>query len=311
MKTLLCDDLWSELSANLAGHDRIQAAIAYVTAQHLQFGAGDILICDASDPAIKGGLTSASLLRSFVEQGAEVHSFAGLHAKAAVIDDKAFIGSANLSENAGVATCEAVLLTDDPQVVGLVRGFVEKVKEESTLVTEEFLRRIESLPVIRNGGILRKSKKKIAVGRSRVWFIATRELSEKIAKAEEAMEAVGMKEAEKCIKTRGYEVQSFRWSGKSRFRSEAKAGDLVIEVFTEKRGKRKHIEVYRPAPILYRQDEAEGKWTRFYLECPTERLHYAWRDIKADFARLGVRDITPNSIRELTGKALGILQLME
>jgi hypothetical protein len=309
MKALLSDDLWHGLSAQSAEHQRIRAAIAYVTAPYLDFRHGDLLICDASDSAIKGGLTSATRLRSFVGQGAEVYSYDGLHSKVAVIDNQALIGSANLSENAGVNTCEAVLLTDDLQVVGLIQGFIEKVKRESERVNEDFLRRIESLPVVRTGGIQRKSKEKIGVGESRVWLIATHNLSDRLAKAEEPFEQVGMEEAHKHLRSEGYEVRSIRWSGKSCFKLEAKRGDLVIEVFTEKRGKRKHVEVYKAAPILHRQDQE--KWTRFYLEVPAERTHYGWKDIKADFAGLGVLNVTPNSTRELTGKAIGILQLME
>jgi hypothetical protein len=84
-----------------------------------------------------------------------------------------------------------------------------------------------------------------------------------------------------------------------------------MEVLTENRGKtkRKHVEVYKAAPILHRQDA--DKWTRFYLEIPTERSSYRWKEINADFASLGVLNVTSNSTRELTGKAIGILQLME
>lgn len=308
MKALLSDNLWHDLSAQFANHQRIRAAIAYVTAPHLVFREGDLLICDASDEAIKGGMTTASLLRSFVSSGAEVFSYDGLHSKVAIIDDQVLVGSANLSENAGVHTCEASLLTDDVQVVGLIQGFIEKVKAEAEPVDEDFLQRIEALPVVRKGGIFRKSKKKIDVGQSKVWLIATRNLSDRIARTEEAFEQVGRQEAEKHVKSEGYEVRSIRWSGKSRFRSEAKPGDLIVEVFTEKRGQRKYIEVYEAAPILLRQDE--GIWTRFYTEVSVDRGYYLWKEIKADFASLGVTNITPSSTRELTGKALGILQLM-
>lgn len=309
MKALLSDDLWKDLSARSADHQRIRAAIAYVTTSYLDFRAGDILVCDASDDAIKGGLTSAATLRSFTDKGAEVYSYDGLHSKVAVIDDLALIGSANLSENAGVFTCEAWLLTDDQQVVGLVQGFVETVKGEAEPVTEEFLRRIEQFPVTRSFGRPRKSKAKIDVGESRVWLVATVHLSDRLVKAEEEITEIGVEEASKRIKNAGYEVCWIRWTGKSRFRSEAKPGDLVIDVLTEQRGRRKYIEVYEPAPILFRQDE--GHWTRFYLEVSAEPTYYLWKDIKADFASLGVTNITPNSTRELTGKALGILQLMD
>lgn len=309
MKALLSDELWQELSRYSDGHVRLRAAIAYVTTAHLDFREGDLLVCDASDQAIKGGLTSASVLRTFVNQGAEVFSYEGLHSKVAVIDDKALIGSANLSENACVTTCEAVLLTDDVQIAGLILGFVNKVKNEADEVNEDFLKRIESLPVIRAGGWGRRSKKKVEVGESRVWLISTVPLSDKVLKGEEQFVETGTKEAEKHLKNGENEVEPIRWVGKSKFRSEAKPGDLIVQVFTERHGRRESIEVYRPAPILHRQDE--GKWTRFYTEIPKEQVCYRWKDINADFKSLGVTNITPNSTRELTGKALGILQLME
>jgi hypothetical protein len=309
MKALLSDDLWQELSKHTTGYPRLRAAIAYVTAPHLDFSRGDILVCDASDNAIKGCLTSAPLLRTFFDHGAELYSYEGLHSKVAVIDNKAVIGSANLSENASVSTCEAVLLTHDLQVVGLVQGFIEKVKNEAEAINEEFLNRIEAIPVVRKGGWSRKSKKKIAVGTSRVWLISTKPMSDKLAKAEEKFVEIGTKEAEKYLKSSDNEPEPIRWHGKSKFRSEAKGGDLIVQVFTERRGKRKFVEVYRPAPILLRQDEQN--WTRFYIEVPKEQVYYAWKEIKADFKSLGVTNITPNSTRELTGKALGILQLME
>jgi hypothetical protein len=122
---------------------------------------------------------------------------------------------------------------------------------------------------------------------------------------------LGTKEAEKHVKAADYEVEPIRWQGKSRFRSQAKPGDLVVNVFMDRRGKskRKFVEVYGPAPIVHRQDE--GKWTRFYVEVPKEHACYSWRDIKADFKTLGITNITSDSTRELTGRALGILQLMQ
>lgn len=251
----------------------------------------------------------AATLRSFFEHGAEIHSFDGLHSKVAVIDNYALIGSANLSENAGVGTCEAALLTDDAQIAALIQGFIESVKNEAVNVSEEFLQKIESLPVVRAPGISRRSKKKVDIGTSRVWFIATRQLSDRIATAEESFELEGLEEAEKRLEKDGYSIRSLRWSGKSRFRAEAKPGDLVIESLTEKRGSRKYVQIYKAAPIIHRQDN--DKWTRFYIEVSPDEGYYLWKHIKADFDSLGVSNMTPNSTKELKGKAHGILQLME
>lgn len=308
-KVLLSDDLWAELSTEAEHHKRIHAAISYVTASHLDFRQGDLLICDASDGAIKAGMTSASVLRKFFEQGAQLYSYDGLHSKVAVIDNRALIGSANLSENAGVGTCEASLFTDDQQIGALILAFIEKIKNESAPITEKFLQKIEALPVAKPVFVGRKSKKKINVGKSRVWFIATQALSDRIVKAEESFEAEGLEEAKKHSEKKDYEIRPIRWSGKSRFRAEAKPGDMVIEVFTEKRGNRNKIEVYQARPIIHRQDH--DKWTRFYIETPPDAGYYSWKDIKADFESLGISSPSPNSTRELVGKALGLLQLME
>jgi len=311
MKSLLTDDLWSGLSVQFADHKRTRAAISYVTARHLDFKQDDMLICDASDAAIKGGLTSALLLQSFVHQGAEVLSFDGLHSKVAIIDEHAILGSANMSNNAGVNTCEASLLTDDLQIVALVRSFIEKVKGESESIDEVFLNRIVNLPVTQSVLIHKKSVKKLETGKPRVWLIGTSDLSDQIFQNEEQYHISGTEEAKKNIKQEGYETWPIRFAGASRFRTEAKEWDQVICIHTIVRGKskRKYVEVYRPFTIVHRQDEE--KWTRFYLEIPPDSPSYKWKDIHADFASLGVVNISPNSSRELTGKALGILQLME
>lgn len=309
MKTLLTDDLWSDLSKLAKGRKRIQAAISYVTARHLDFVAGGVLVCDASDRAIKGGLTSAKTLRSFFKRGAEIYSFPGLHSKVAVIDSFALVGSANLSGNAGIGTCEAALLTDDAQIRGLVLGFIERVKSESTRVTAQFLKRIEALPVTKAVFIGGKRTKKITIGQSRVWLVSTEPLSDRISAAEEVFEQKGHLKAQQNIQKKGGESYSIRCTSKTRFRREAKLGDLVIEVNSEKRGKRTTITVSPPVAVLYRQNTK--KWTRIYLESAPGDAYYRWRDVKRDFVSLGVTNISPKSTKELTGNALGILQLLK
>lgn len=307
MKALLSDGLWPEIGRRASGHTRLRCAISYVTADHLDFGPGDLLVCDASDAAIRGGLTSASLLRRLLDAGAQVYSFPGLHSKIAVVDSFALVGSANLSANAGVHTCEAVLLTDEPQVVALALAFIEKVRVRALRVTPAVARRLQLLPVTRRRRIPRRREDKITVGESRVWFVSTHPLSGRIIDSEAAFEAAGIEQARKHAR-RGYRIDWMRWAGKSTFRMQAKAGDVVIQAFTHRTGRRQFTEVYAPSPIIHRQDEAS--WTRFYLEYPPDDGYYGWRDVESDFKALGVR-ISRNSTRELTGKALGILDMLK
>jgi len=193
MNQLLSDDLWPTIAVLSKKHLRLWAAISYVTTtSHLKFDRGDVLVCDASDDAIKAGMTSASALRRFVSKGAKVYSFDGLHAKTLITDNKAVIGSANLSENAGVNTCEASLLSDDSQVAALVRGFIEQARKAAKPVEEVFLKRIEAIPVVRTGGGPRREAKRVSGGISRLWLISTRHLSRRVSSAEAGAEKSGM-----------------------------------------------------------------------------------------------------------------------
>jgi hypothetical protein len=311
MNQLLSNDLWPTLAALSKNHRRLWAAISYVTTtKYLDFRKGDVLVCDASDAAIKAGMTSASTLRKFISKEAKVYSFDGLHAKTFLIDGKAVIGSANLSENAGVNTCEAALLSDDLQIAALARGFIEQAQKAAKRVDENFLKRIEAIPVVRTGRMSKRNPKRVAGGISRLWLISTRPRRKKESSAEINAEKRGMLKAKKNLNRADYEIRTLRWFGISRFRKEAKPGDLVIEVMREKRGKRTFTEVYRAAPIIHRHDWS--KWTWFYLETPPEDdVYYLWNEFKSDLVRLGFKNVLPNSTRELTERATQVLACLE
>ena len=308
-KTLLSDTLCSELSRLSAHHQRMEAAISYVTASYLDFGVNDVLVCDASDRAIKTGMTSARTLRRFFRKGAKLYSYAGLHSKVAIIDAMAVIGSANLSENAGLNTCEASLLTDDRQIAGLIQAFIEQVRRQAIPITARLLARLEALPVDRRAPPRRLRRNGISGGKSRVWIASTIELPEEVSKAEAAFETAGKRRARQLLSDAKNEPYMLRWFGRSLFRAEAKPGDLVIEV-SRIGGKRStRYSVLEPRVICYRQDGMT--WTRFYLEGSRNPAEYSWRDVKNDFAKLGHRNISARTTRELTGSAANIVSLLE
>lgn len=322
MKTLLGDDIWPVLQKQARNHKRIQAAIAYVTEPYFDLSEGDVLICDASPAAIKGGLTSATTLRRFFDQGAALFSLEGLHSKVAVIDSNALIGSANMSKNAGSETYEASLLTSDRQVVGLIRGYIEQVRNAADEIDEPLLRKLEAIKVIRRGGPVKGKGKKIEGGEGRVWFVATHPLSERIEEQEYDEAEAGREEAHEIIaamrngpiKRRrkkdldDHFISFIRWTGKSRFRRDAKPGDLVIDCRTTKKGSRRFMTVEGPVTIVHRQ-EADN-CTHFYYEGSESAPLWKWKEVEQGFRALNVTDVTPNSTRELTGAALGILDFL-
>jgi len=149
MDRVLTDDVWSQISKELKSAKRRMAAVAYVTSQrYLKLVRNDVLVCDASDIAIKSGQTSARLLQSLLRRGVEVWSKPGLHSKVSVFGKYALIGSSNLSASSEDNLTELSLLTDRGQVVSQVSAFVHGLREVSDRVDREFVHRILAIPVI-------------------------------------------------------------------------------------------------------------------------------------------------------------------
>ncbi len=124
------------------------AALAYVsTPKYLSFGKGDILVCDASDQAIKSGETSAVVLARFYKKGAEIYSCPNLHAKVMVLGRNVLIGSCNLSESSAQVLRELAVITSDTSTRSQALAYIHSIKDTSSLVNEAFLERISKIPV--------------------------------------------------------------------------------------------------------------------------------------------------------------------
>jgi len=148
MDKLLTDNVWAQIAKELKLAKRRLAAVAYVTSdRHLKLIRNDILVCDASDTAIKTGQTSATILQSLARKGVEVWSRSDLHAKAAVFGRFALIGSSNLSASSENNLTELSLLTDSGQIVAQIRAFIYGLRETSEKVDDDFLARILNLNV--------------------------------------------------------------------------------------------------------------------------------------------------------------------
>lgn len=70
---------------------------------------GDILVCDASETAVKGRLTNVAALQTFRKRGVNLFSLSGLHAKVIASPTAAWVGSSNASNNSETRLIEAAV----------------------------------------------------------------------------------------------------------------------------------------------------------------------------------------------------------
>lgn len=287
MNELLSSGLWTRLRKLAKGAKKKHAAIAYVTDDaKIAFGKGDVLITDASDEAIKSGQTSAAVLKAAWNRKAQIVSVTGLHAKVYVLDRYAVIGSANLSKGSERRT-EAALLTDQPTVVSAARLLIDGLKKVGRDVNEAFIARICKLPVRSHPPLIVGEKRK---GRDdampRSWLVGLKPIEE--SEEERAVAEEGLKEAAKRISQEGSSVSSIRFRGNSRFRREARAGDVVVCIWNES-GKESPDAVFHHAPIVLRKDDKGNNATWFYVEDypDAHKTTITWRKFQKLYGQIG------------------------
>jgi hypothetical protein len=303
MNQLLSDDLWATLKKLAKRRSVKRAAVAYVsTDDYLKFGAGDILVTDASDGAIKGGQTDARVLERAFKRGAAIYSCPGLHSKIMLLDGTAVIGSANVSASSATSMIEAAWVTDQPSAVGMVSSLVRDLAAQAQPINKPFLQRIKQIKVKRTGPPSRRGAKQGRIktkGKHRTWIIGVHEMSRDFPDEQEAIDR-GMAIAEENVTNSTSELSWVRWNGNSRFRSEAKEGDCVIQIWRGEKSKQPEA-VYRHAPIIRRQDE--DRCTRFYVEqfSDEDETAITWGRFKKLVRRVGLPgSIGPGSARPVS-----------
>jgi hypothetical protein len=242
------------------------AAVAYVSTSDLvKFGKGDLLVVDASDAAIKSGATSAAALKAFVRRHAEVVSVTGLHSKVLALGNTAVIGSANISQSSKDDLIEAAVITTSPSLVSGIKSLVFQLAESGMAVDQAFLSRISKLPVVRHFGPGGKRSPRLRIGTlgGSTWIVGVRELADDAYPTENQLAESGFAGAKEKRTYRNSQVSWIRFVGNGNFRTQAREGDLTIQVWRPLG--RGAVEVFPHATILRRQDEGEGR-TRFYLE---------------------------------------------
>lgn len=124
--------VWSEIrkAASRPGRRYITSAYAGRHAAELvPLGEGDVAVIDASDRQLRAGATSPEPVSAWLKAGAYVYSLPDLHAKAYVLGNCAFVGSANASLHSEQVLTEAVLHTDRTELRSQLKNMILALSE--------------------------------------------------------------------------------------------------------------------------------------------------------------------------------------
>ena len=160
---------WRSITTDIARkrRDPIVAAIGYVGSNAksvLPLRVGDFLICDASERAIKQGVTSAEALSKFKRNGVRVFSVEGLHSKVVSSKNFAWVGSPNASSNSRDNLIEASVRLEGRTCQQAFKWALSLATDDAELTVGD-IQSLKRIPISweARGGLPSKSKPVLTV----------------------------------------------------------------------------------------------------------------------------------------------------
>lgn len=277
MDNFITGDIWSEVNKRLTKQQNKTACIAYVTTDNLELSEGDILICDASNYAIKHGQTAANVLKTYYEKGVKVLSNQQMHSKMLLTDKFLVIGSANLSKNSAERLIESAIFTESDILISQAKAFCHNLKEESTLLYEEDILRLLDIEVVKQPyKPIESSNVREKKFGDKYWYAISSPLSERVySKIKDDVE-ITTKLISKSKKIDEDNIGLYRLKLKTKFSELVKEGDQLI--FKEYNEKNTQSYICPPSTVLKKEikdgfiylyhdvrdaNEKKLSWTKF------------------------------------------------
>jgi hypothetical protein len=269
-------DPWQHITRAIGGQDgRIIAAIAYVTKRLLDLRRGDVIVCDASEAAVKAGQTDPKVLLAYLRRGVSVFSHPGLHAKAVARGRVAVVGSANSSNASadGLLAELVAILRRRPAVVA-TRQRIEMLARRSVALDPITLTRLSRLfiPGKEFRPMARLGRGKPLQSKARAWCVRTRHVDEH-ADLEKARQR-GTPQAERSAQSR----LGKQWRGRYRIDNDVSWGgasankfELGDQIFDVLEGK-----TLRPPGVLVHKEPSNGRLGSVLFIC-RERMYRSRR----------------------------------
>jgi hypothetical protein len=270
--TFISQNVWPQLTrAVRATKQPCDVAVAY-------FGTGapkllplpkrSRLVVDASDRAVGSGQTNPSDLLVMMRRGVQVFTVPNLHAKVYVLGKGIYLGSANVSNHSANQLLETLLHSTDPAVSASARKYVRSLCLHE--LTPTLIARLIKLyrPPHVPGGKRHKAAVDMTANRAalpRLFLVQLVPLQ--FTDRDQVLHATALKIAKKRRKKpRSYELESFRWSGRFRFKTD----DVIIQITDEGTGSPKATPPGNVRYIRSRKD-TKGKISFVFLERPAAK----------------------------------------
>ncbi|AZT99835.1 hypothetical protein [Brevibacterium linens] len=132
---------WDELTRVSKLQGPRYAAFAFIGADApdlLALEEDDVLVCNASEGAIRNGVTNPHALKEFSDRGVQLYSCGSLHAKILAVRNSAVLGSANASRSSSLSL-EAVVVSNERKFISDARRLVKEAIEAGTEIDDEYL----------------------------------------------------------------------------------------------------------------------------------------------------------------------------
>lgn len=124
---LLTENIWDTITRSVKKRKLNYVAVAYFGsdgANLLPLKKGDILVVDASEKTVRNGSTDPKALHILLDKGVRIYSKERLHAKVMVLGDTVFVGSTNVSTNSKYLLHEAVINSNEPDIVQQCKNYI-------------------------------------------------------------------------------------------------------------------------------------------------------------------------------------------
>lgn len=216
-----------------------------------------------------------------------------------MFDNKAIIGSPNVSHNSQNNLLETAIITSDKETVGAARGFIFSLRGE--YVTPAYLKscRREYRPpkLVSRGRAPGKEDRQEPI----IWIHRTHPLKRDDSRLDKAVDT-GMPVANKRLQSKKrYYSEWLTYPTSSQLVRQAKRNDWYIQIWQE--SDEDPLLVYPPSRIINFKpylNEREAQQTLVFLELPKRPKCLEWQDFKRALKKLGLKDFGENMHRKVT-----------